>query len=55
MSDQDNSKKSNENDPYDFFKLSTDPVDNKDKNKKEGKPPKVPFWLVLLQMREPPP
>ena len=48
MSDQDNSKKSNENDPYDFFKLSTDPVDNKDKNKKEGKPPKVPFWLVLL-------
>lgn len=48
MSDQDNSKKSNENDPYDFFKLSTDPVDNKDKNKKEGKPPKVPFWLILL-------
>ena len=48
MSDQDNSKKSNENDPYDFFKLSTEPVDNKDKNKKEGKPPKVPFWLVLL-------
>lgn len=48
MSDQDNSKKSNENDPYDFFKLSTDPVDNKDKNKKEGKSPKVPFWLILL-------
>ena len=48
MNDQDNSKKSNENDPYDFFKLSTDPVDNKDKNKKEGKPPKVPFWLILL-------
>ena len=48
MSDQDNSKKSNENDPYDFFKLSIDPVDNKDKNKKEGKPPKVPFWLILL-------
>ena len=48
MSDQDNSKKSNENDPYDFFKLSTDSVDNKDKNKKEGKPPKVPFWLILL-------
>ena len=46
MSDEknDNDKKKKDNDPYDFFKLVTD----SDKNPKDNKKPKVPFWLVLL-------
>ncbi|HQC27096.1 MAG TPA: ATP-dependent zinc metalloprotease FtsH [Treponemataceae bacterium] len=33
----------NENDPFNFFKLSTDP-----KNDKNKKSPKIPFWAILL-------
>ena len=48
MSDnrKENDKKNNENDPYDFFKLTTD-----EKDEKNGSPKKnshFPFWGILL-------
>ncbi|MBQ0039655.1 MAG: ATP-dependent zinc metalloprotease FtsH [Treponema sp.] len=50
MSDRnDDDKKKNENDPYDFFKLSIDDNDEKGDGPKNNKPPKrMPFWSVLL-------
>ncbi|MFA6937938.1 MAG: ATP-dependent zinc metalloprotease FtsH, partial [Treponema sp.] len=49
MSDNDDDKKNkDERDPYDFFKLSTEPNDKDDKNKKPGNKKRLPFWGLLL-------
>ncbi len=40
---EDNKDKKNNEDPFDFFKLSTDPND-----KGPGKKPKIPFWVIAL-------
>ena len=50
MSDNnDENRKKNENDPYDFFKLSIDNNDDRGDGSKNNKPPKrMPFWGVLL-------
>ena len=51
MSEQndDNKKKDPNNDPYDFFKLSTDNnSDNKDKDKNDKNKKHFPFWAILL-------
>ncbi len=47
MSDENNEnpKKQGDNDPYNFFKLSTEPEDNDNKHKK---PVKFPFFGILL-------
>ena len=51
MSEENDKRGENEdnNDPYSFFKLSTDSDEDKDK-KPNGKKPKVPFWAILLIM-----
>ena len=49
MSDQndDKKKKDSGNDPYDFFKLSTE--DNNSNDNKDGKKrSRMPFWLIML-------
>ncbi len=47
MSDEnDKRKKDNNDDPYDFFKLSTDDKDKKGNG--PNKPKRVPFWIFLL-------
>jgi cell division protease FtsH len=39
----------NEKDPFDFFKLSTDPTpEHNEKNPKGSKKPRIPFWAILL-------
>lgn len=50
MNENDDKKdKMDENDPYNFFKLSTDPVDDKGNDKKRpGKKRRMPFWAFLL-------
>ena len=50
MSDNnDENRRKNENDPYDFFKLSIDNNDDRGDGPKNNKPPKrMPFWGVLL-------
>ncbi len=45
MSDNDNKKNKNEKDPFDFFKLSSEPPKKGDP---KGKNPKIPFWAILL-------
>ncbi|MCR4789842.1 MAG: ATP-dependent zinc metalloprotease FtsH [Treponemataceae bacterium] len=49
MSDQKKDDK-NERDPFDFFKLSTDPKDDKDDKNKSPKNPKkkIPFWIMAI-------
>lgn len=48
MNNDNENKKKNENDPYDFFKLQIDD-ENKDKNSNNRKPKKgFPFWSILL-------
>ncbi len=45
--DDKNKDKKNSNDPFDFFKLSTEP--NKNSNNNSGdKKPKIPFWVIPL-------
>ena len=47
MSDnKDSNKKKDEQDPFDFFKLSTEPSDDKKNN--DDKRKKLRKWLVLL-------
>ncbi len=51
MSDQNNrdgrkDDKNNPDDPFNFFKLSTEPDDNKDK--KDKKSPRIPFWTIMV-------
>ncbi len=46
MSENDDKNKKNSNDPFDFFKLSTDP--NKNSNNSGDNKPKIPFWAILL-------
>lgn len=43
-SDDKNNDKKNENDPFDFFKLSTEP----NKNGSSGNKPKIPIWAIVL-------
>ncbi len=39
----------NEKDPFDFFKLTTDPTpENNGNNPKGSKKPRIPFWAILL-------
>jgi len=47
LSDQNNNKDENNNDPFNFFKLSNEPGKN---NKGPGnfKKPNIPFWAILL-------
>ncbi|MCR5606772.1 MAG: ATP-dependent zinc metalloprotease FtsH [Treponema sp.] len=45
MSDKENPE---DRDPYNFFKLSTEPNDDDDKDKKDKKNRHLPFWGVLL-------
>ncbi len=45
MSDSGNKNNKNEKDPFDFFKLSSEPPKKGDP---KGKLPKVPFWAILL-------
>lgn len=47
MSEQNDPEKNHNEDPFNFFKLSTDPKDD-DKNKKDKRRPRVPFGLLLL-------
>lgn len=48
MSDNDDKKndKKSGSDPYDFFKLSSEPGDSNKGGK--GKGPKIPFWVILI-------
>ncbi len=51
MSDENNNdRKKNENpddrDPFNFFRLTTDPEDDKDK--KDKKRPHMPFWTIMI-------
>lgn len=44
--DNDNKNKNNQDDPFNFFKLSTEPGDSG--NKKNSRFPKIPLWAILL-------
>ena len=48
MSDNDDKKndKKSGSDPYDFFKLSSEPGDSNKGGK--GKGPKIPFWAIII-------
>ncbi len=47
MSDNDDKRRDDNNDPYNFFKLSIEP-EKDDKNKNRGNKPHFPFWTVAL-------
>ena len=48
QNNNDENKKKNENDPYDFFKLAIDNDDNGDGPRNSKPPKKMPFWGILL-------